>query len=205
MFNNEALDVVIGLVFIYLLYSLLGTIVVEIITTNTGFRGWLLQKAIERMSDDGATSQKVDTDPGKKKIKTQRADKDPLKASSAFFAHPLIKYLRADTIFVKKKPSHIDPETFTKVLIDLLRGPEAKPGGSERQLIENSLNKGTISWKVVDDQLLGGRYLKADNHNHTSAEYAKPEDDTLFVPRVGLGRRARRCQQIPGIYHQLVQ
>ncbi|NVM66676.1 hypothetical protein FHW88_004994 [Mucilaginibacter sp. SG538B] len=186
MFNNAALDVVIGLVFVYLLYSLLCTIIVEIISSYTGFRGWLLQKAIERMLDDGATSQKDDPESeGADEVKqekkaAQRAPGAPPKVSAAFFAHPLIKYLRADTIFVKKKPSYIDPDTFTKVLIDLLRGPEATAGGTDRHLIERSLKDGQIAWKVVNEKLVGGRYLKADDKHHQQAPFAKLEDDTCM-------------------------
>ena len=53
MFDNVAFEVVIGLVFIYLLYSLLITIVGEIISTVCGIRPRLLRIAVERMFNDG--------------------------------------------------------------------------------------------------------------------------------------------------------
>ena len=53
MFNNVAFDVVLGLVFIYLLYSLLVTILGEIISTKLGIRARLLRIAVERMLNDG--------------------------------------------------------------------------------------------------------------------------------------------------------
>jgi hypothetical protein len=53
MFNNVALDVVIGLIFIFLLYSLLATIIQECIATQLGFRAKVLEKAILRMLEDG--------------------------------------------------------------------------------------------------------------------------------------------------------
>ena len=53
MFDNVAFEVVIGLVFIYLLYSLLVTILGEIISTFLGIRARLLRAAIERMLNDG--------------------------------------------------------------------------------------------------------------------------------------------------------
>lgn len=52
MFNNVALDIFIGLVFIYLLYSLLATIIQEMIATRLAFRAKVLEKAILRMLDD---------------------------------------------------------------------------------------------------------------------------------------------------------
>lgn len=52
MLNVVVLDVVIGLVFIYLLYSLLVTIIQEIIATQFGFRAKILQRSIFRRLDD---------------------------------------------------------------------------------------------------------------------------------------------------------
>ncbi len=53
MFNNIAFDVVVGLVFIYLLYSLLITVIGEWVATKLGIRARLLRIAIERMLNDG--------------------------------------------------------------------------------------------------------------------------------------------------------
>ena len=53
MFNNVALDVFIGLVFVFLLYSLLATILQEMISTKLAFRSKVLEKAIIRMLEDG--------------------------------------------------------------------------------------------------------------------------------------------------------
>ena len=53
MFNSVVLDVFIGLVLIYLLYSLLITIVSEIITSWIGLRSRMLRVSIEKMLNDG--------------------------------------------------------------------------------------------------------------------------------------------------------
>ena len=53
MFNNEALDVVIGIVLIYLLYSMLVTLVGEYVATKLGMRARILRIAVERMLNDG--------------------------------------------------------------------------------------------------------------------------------------------------------
>ncbi len=52
MFNSVALDVVISLVFIYLLYSLLATTVLELIASGFRFRAKILERAIFRMLED---------------------------------------------------------------------------------------------------------------------------------------------------------
>ena len=49
MFNNVALDVCIGLVFIFLIHSLLVTIIGEMVSTWLGVRARILRIAIERM------------------------------------------------------------------------------------------------------------------------------------------------------------
>ncbi len=56
MFNNTALDVFIGLVFVFLLYSLLATIIHEMIAVRFAFRSKVLEKAILRMLEDGKTT-----------------------------------------------------------------------------------------------------------------------------------------------------
>lgn len=53
MFDNIVLDVVIGLVFVYLLYSLLVTVSSEFVSYKLGIRPRLLRFAIERMLNDG--------------------------------------------------------------------------------------------------------------------------------------------------------
>jgi hypothetical protein len=131
MFNNVALDVVIGLVFIYLLYSLLATILCEWIVTLVGLRGKALRKIIFQMLDD-ETTEIID---------------NSMRLGNAFYRHPGIKYMVEDLIFLKKNPVYISKEAFSKVLIDLLRGQDVMPGQSFRQPIQNSLDSGKIAWK----------------------------------------------------------
>src|SRR6267142_7015924 len=52
MTGSVALDVVIGLVFVYLLYSLLATIILEMVATGLGLRARNLFTAIDRMLTD---------------------------------------------------------------------------------------------------------------------------------------------------------
>lgn len=51
MFNNAVLNVAIGLVFIYLLYSLLATTIKEFVATIFSYRSRMLERGIEQMLD----------------------------------------------------------------------------------------------------------------------------------------------------------
>jgi hypothetical protein len=124
MFNSVVFNVVIGLVFIYLLYSLLATIIQEIIAANFGMRSRMLKKGICRMLDDDMEV------------------KEPL--SRVFYKHPLIKYLGENKLF--RKPSYISEQNFSKVLIDILRGENAQPGQNFASLIQKSLNDAIVQW-----------------------------------------------------------
>ncbi|NHE58481.1 hypothetical protein [Cyclobacterium plantarum] len=52
MTGNVALDIFIGLVFVYLLYSLFATVILEIISTNLNIRGWNLRRSLYFMLND---------------------------------------------------------------------------------------------------------------------------------------------------------
>src|ERR1700739_1038473 len=51
MFDNPVLDVAIGLIFIFLLYSLLATTIKELVATIFSYRPRMLELALERMLD----------------------------------------------------------------------------------------------------------------------------------------------------------
>ena len=53
MFSNVAIDVALGLIFIFLLYSLLSTVIQEVISMIMGLRARTLIKAMRRMLEDG--------------------------------------------------------------------------------------------------------------------------------------------------------
>lgn len=144
MFNNVALDVFIGLVFIFLLYSLLASIIQEMIATRLAFRAKVLEKAIIRMLEDTQTNN----------IRPygDRIDgflhlvglKNLLKKGSVapwFYAHPLIKYLGEDNYY--SKPAYLDATNFSKVLIDLLKDFNL-PESQSVQSIHNSIMAGII-------------------------------------------------------------
>lgn len=51
MLNSTVLDVAIGLIFIYLLYSLLATTIKELLATMFSYRGRMLERGLEQMLD----------------------------------------------------------------------------------------------------------------------------------------------------------
>lgn len=145
MFNSVALDVFIGLIFIYLLYSLLATVVQELIASYMGLRAKQLEKAIARMLNDEVLQVK-DVNlfyrlwtQFKRIIKIDSVpylDKD---LSQAFYKHPLIKYLGSDKS--SGKPAYLSGQNFSKVMVDLLRGDEIPPNENIVALIHNSLTE----------------------------------------------------------------
>ena len=95
MFNSTAIEVVIGLVFVYILYSLLVTIVTELISSLINERGRVLKKGIQRMLDD---------------------DGEAI-FSDEFLQRPEIKYLSNKN----RLPSYINASTFSRAMINILR------------------------------------------------------------------------------------
>jgi len=151
MSGNVALDVVIGLVFVYLLYSLYATIIMEIISSSCGLRARNLNYAIRRMLMDERTYRKH-------KIKLKVFGKVLFKTDintprthwlfegisrilasflqpfgwtinmknrglyDAFFRQPSIVTLCGGGI--SNKPSYLSGENFSKAVIDSLKGDE---------------------------------------------------------------------------------
>jgi hypothetical protein len=143
MFNNLALDVVIGLVFIYLLYSLLATIIQEIIATKLAFRAKILERAIFRMLEDGKsapTVRSLDLFVRTNLLKDK-------KIAAWFYAHPLVKYLGENNYH--SKPSYLSAQNFSKVMLDLFKG-FGEHELNEAQQINDSIQKGIIHHLPID-------------------------------------------------------
>ncbi len=118
MTGNIALDVVVGLIFVYTLYSLLTTTLVELIATYFQLRARNLVRGIERMlDDDGKTI-----------------------LSKKFYDTPLIKYMASGTWKVYNKPSYLQARNFSKALIYILKN-EAEKGEKPADRVKNALKK----------------------------------------------------------------
>ncbi len=143
MTGSVALDVVIGLVFIYLLYSLFATLIAEVIATNLGLRAKNLREAINRMlcdekEDDSSFSrfwELFNIMPGK-------VSNGLIKN---FYNHQEVKYLgRKATL----NPSAIRSSNFSKVVLDRIK--ELGEGDSEMEKIQSGLKKLAISDKEIE-------------------------------------------------------
>jgi len=144
MFNNVALDVFIGLVFVFLLYSLLATILQEMISTKLAFRSKVLEKAIIRMLEDGKATTANGFWSRLRSFAHLLGKPNLLKDKTItpwFYAHPLIRYLGEDNFY--SKPAYISPQNFSKVIVDLLKG-FGKDDINEVQTISDSINNGKI-------------------------------------------------------------
>lgn len=148
MTGSVALDIVIGLVFIYLLYSLLVSIIQEGVANMFDLRAKFLQKALVRMLEEkqvrvvkhfGHSFLDVFRMFGRNKLPSA------LEVANAFYDHPHIKYLAEDDYH--RKPSYLKKQEFSSALFDLLRGNDFAAGDDPRKFIEQALNKGELQWK----------------------------------------------------------
>jgi hypothetical protein len=134
MFGSSILEVVIGLVFIYLLYSLLATTVKEGMATILALRAKMLKKAIGRMLDDGFNKPFTIATVFSDVLNTFRnlfrnlfffffplrvKRHLPTKLVDLFYDQPGIKYLGENVVY--KSPSYISPQAFSKAVIDTLK------------------------------------------------------------------------------------
>lgn len=140
MTGLTALDVVIGLAFIYSLYSLLASLIQEIIATNLSFRAKVLEKAIVRMlenerNDQWAITSRIKNLAGLLSRSSQVANGT---LADDFYKQPLIKYLGEDKWH--RKPAYLEASNFSKALLDVLKGPGFKAGDDVRKAIETYLS-----------------------------------------------------------------
>jgi hypothetical protein len=122
MFNSIIFDVVMGLVFVYLLYSLLATILGEMISSWIGIRGRLLRKAIERMLNDGYAANGNNNSVNKScniidYFFIFQNDNFGKSFAGKFYDYPSIKYLSEKK---NEKPSYISKELFAQTLTNML-------------------------------------------------------------------------------------
>lgn len=123
MLGSVVLDVTIGLIFIFLLYSLLATIIMEMLATFLGLRARNLRMAVSRMLDDRMPVYKGDRF---KLIQYFYLLWDGIRqfitpvygtASARFYEQPIIR-LSAEGRFYNK-PSYLKPEQFAEALLAL--------------------------------------------------------------------------------------
>ena len=116
MFSNVVLDIFIGLIFIFLLYSLLATIVQELIAHRMNLRARMLQKAIRKMLEDQAsptgsawqrtTFYNYFAEIGENIKRFFKPFRDYERFIKKFYDHPSIKYLGKINLIVNQRISN---------------------------------------------------------------------------------------------------
>jgi hypothetical protein len=146
MFNNVALDIFIGLIFIYLLYSLLATIVMEFIAHYMALRARMLVKTLRRMLEDnpreifGIKKRWTVLDSVsdfKESVKRFFYPFRNLPFLYRFYHHPTIKYLGESKS--SSKPSYLQAGNFSQTMIQILRGKDYRAGADQMAAIEKYL------------------------------------------------------------------
>ena len=149
LFGSTALEVAIGMIFVYLLLSLLCSAVVEYIEAKLNYRAKDLEKGLRLLLD-----QKIPEQLSYKKLGTTKNT-----VAEYLYAHPLVKALYRD----EKPPSYIPARTFSLALWDLVfpaNEREGSAGGSQslkkiresvqgNKLITDDLRKAVLT--LVDD------------------------------------------------------
>ncbi len=128
MTGNVAFDVVIGLVFIYLLYSLYATIMMEIISSLLGLRAKNLVYALSRMlKDEKPFSNKFQSWLARlgttfSRIRGKSYNLTNNKLFEIFMKQSSIRYLGSGGL--GNKPSYLASDIFYKALMDSIKMPE---------------------------------------------------------------------------------
>jgi DNA-binding transcriptional regulator YbjK len=160
MFDNVALSVFIGLVFVFLLYSLLATIIQEMIAGFINLRAVVLVKAIRVMLNDREpTTLKSKKSIGKFFERLNNQIKNQLhyltcklpdeSFAKAFYKHPSIKYLSPSSL--RSKPSYIEPGNFSSTIVKILRGMDYNGLNPQMQEIYKTLYPSDLQIKTIQD------------------------------------------------------
>lgn len=163
MTGNVGIDITIGLIFIYLLYSLLATVLMEIFSTLISLRALNLRYSIYRMLRDSKDTINEEHKHnyfirflesrfmglfrttiryfGMNLFKLSAGDINNSKWGlfNNFYNRPSIKYLSEGGMF--SKPSYISPQNFSKALIDVLK-EEGKKDPSQKTEPLEEIQKG---------------------------------------------------------------
>ncbi|MDH5608854.1 MAG: hypothetical protein OEY56_05190, partial [Cyclobacteriaceae bacterium] len=181
MFGSIVLDVVIGLVFIYLLYSLLATVISELLATILGLRARNLRQGIARMLEDEPQRKKGFLFNTKIFLFLESLGRGvvefivPTKGAvlDHFYQQPNIKYLAAGRYF--SKPSYISAANFSKALLEMLK-KEGLDGNTDLEKVTKALT----SHSATKDQLEAIRRLLEDP---TGNDAQKVAGITLLLQR----------------------
>jgi hypothetical protein len=190
MFDNEALNIAIGLIFVFVLYSLLAAILLEIISGIINLRAALMVKAITVMLNDREKLILKSKNPIGKLLErivsyifTQisflfcRLPDGTF--AHLFFCHPSIKYLSKSSL--RSKPSYIEPANFSATIVKILRGPHydgAKPQIEQIRaaLYQDNSHTAKITVGLDDQQTITG-IIKPETLDHLRQLFVDAQND----------------------------
>ena len=122
-----ALDIFIGLVLIYFLYSLLASIIVEMVSTWIGMRARMLRQGIDNLLNDKQSTPGYSVDFIKWLKDIFLVEPSDFKYSNGgrFFKEPSIKYMAkpGDNFLLSTrntKPAYISKENFTHTILNMV-------------------------------------------------------------------------------------
>lgn len=164
MTGSVALDVVIGLVFIFLLYSLLASVFCEIIATQLGLRARNLHQAVQRMLEDSPVTSEAKFIAFLKHIGASIRSLFLTKegpSTCVFYHLPVIKYLGRNSYF--SKPSYISRNNFSKAVMEIFRKYGGNDDKNDLEKIHHVLN-GAFPYelpllelkRIIDERLRDG-------------------------------------------------
>lgn len=142
MIDNVAIDVAIGIVFVYLLYSLYATVIMEIIASFLGLRARNLLYALRRMLMEEKSYNSL----SRRVLRflnswismsgyATNLEKDSV--FKKFLEQPGMQSLRSGG--TNNFPSYLEPEAFTKLIIDTIKTDD--PDYNEATKIVEGLSK----------------------------------------------------------------
>lgn len=151
MLGSPILDIALGLIFVFLLYSLLATTVMELLASLFGLRARLLRSTIYRMLNDDQAEQPLTLQRLMRELisfvcfflppRWRWLQPQPTFAW-AFYNMPAIKYLGLSSWF--KRPSFISPDRFSKTVCDLLKGSDVDNESSGEERLQAALLTGQV-------------------------------------------------------------
>lgn len=172
MFDSPVLNVVIGLTLIYLLYSLLASLLGELLSTTFNLRSLLLRVALERMLNDGYYARR---DKWRNRwsaivnavrwffLFPNRDFKNSL--AGRFYEHPSIKYLaKAErrSPFAETRPSYLTDVYFVSTFIRMLI--EMGMGNTDDEKIASALKLNTLHMQPRTAKNVTGIYQEANGN-----------------------------------------
>lgn len=207
MFGSIVLEVLIGIVLVYLLLSLVCSTVQEAIASACNWRGHMLQDAIRRLfpqprdtsargkptgagaeaaSPGAPHADAANVEPptdGTKQIHQQPSIGDPPDWTEEIYQHPLIDALHNKS---GRLPSYIANATFADALVDLLvhgKPPDASPKMSTEQAKRGALDASLSGMPHALPLTPTDRTLRLDASPQTSAEQRNERSEGLLGDR----------------------